>query len=282
MSKILLTGGSGLLGQNVQRCMAKTGDELFVPSRSQMDITNPAAVCDYMAYAKPDVVVHCAAYSKVDLAEQEAELCRAVNVNATDYLTRACREQGSYLLYISSDYVFDGTKQAPYETGDRKKPLSVYGRSKAEGEEIVLRSSEKNCVLRTSWLFGSGGNHFVAAMLRLSQTRDAIGVVCDQVGSPTCAEDLAQLICSVCRQQVPGILHGTNEGFCSWADFAQEIMRVSGADCKINRITSSEYPSAATRPLNSRLSKVSLDAVGLNRLPHWSDALERYFAAGAC
>lgn len=274
-----MTGGSGLLGQSVQRVFGQTEHELWVPAHSQMDITDASSVQTYMDHVHPDVVIHCAAYSQVDRAEREPHVCRAINVLGTKNVADACRLNHAYILYISTDYVFNGEKPGFYVPGDEKAPLSVYGITKSEGEDIVLASSTKNCVLRTSWLFGSGKCNFVDTMLRLGKTHDEINVVDDQVGSPTWSEDLARLIQTICEQQIPGILHGTNENTCSWAEFAREIFARTRCSCRVNSIPSEEYPSAAVRPKNSRLSKDHLDQLQLSHLPRWEDALQAYLDA---
>lgn len=276
--RILLTGGSGLLGYSVHRFLTKaTSHELIAPTHQQMDITDRDAVQQFLTAIKPDAVLHCAAYSKVDLAESEKAICRRINIDGTRHLAQICHTLGCQLVYISSDYVFDGKKSGYYETGDPCAPLSVYGETKAEAEKLVLMTDGDNCVVRTSWLFGQGAN-FADTILRLSQTHEVLDVVCDQVGSPTYAEDLAPLLVSVCKERVSGILHATNEGVCSWAEYAVEILRLCGSRCCIEPVLTNAYPTVAIRPQNSRLSKESLDKAGFARLPHWRDALKHYFA----
>ncbi len=275
--RILLTGGSGLLGKSLRRRFLRTEHELFAPPHAELDVTDARAAEACVAALRPDAVLHCAAYSQVDRAEREEALCRRINVQGTENLARACAARGCYLLYISTDYVFDGEKPAPYETDDPKAPLSAYGRSKADGEDAVLRF-EGNCVLRTSWLFGREGRHFPAAILRLGRERGSLRVVDDQVGSPTWAEDLAETILAACEARVPGILHATNEGACSWAEFARAILAGAGCRCAVEPISAEEYGAAARRPKNSRLSKASLDRAGLKRLPTWQEGLNAYLA----
>ncbi len=273
---ILVTGAGGLLGSCLADALKRYGADVVAPVKEQMDITNSVESAAFFAKYHPDVVIHCAAYSKVDLAEEQQELCRWINVCGTQVIADLCKREGAYLLYISSDYVFDGTKTGLYEVYDRKNPLSVYGRSKSEGEDIVLSGGGQSAVLRTSWLFGHARNNFVETILRIAREKDAINVVSDQVGSPTYTEDLVMLILEMIEKRSTGIYHGTNEGVCSWAEFAERILAEEGLETKVCPIKSEEYMSKAVRPANSRLSKVCLDEAGLARLPQWEDALKRY------
>jgi dTDP-4-dehydrorhamnose reductase len=201
-----------------------------------------------------------------------------VNVQGTENIAKACKENSAKMIYISTDYVFPGDGDKPYEVDDPKGPLSVYGKSKLAGEEAVKKCLDMYYIVRISWVFGSSGNNFVKTMLRLAETKDELNVVCDQIGSPTYTADLAILLADMALSDKYGEYHATNEGYCSWAEFASEIMRLAKKDCKINPIPSSEYPTKAVRPLNSRMSKASLDGVGLKKLPHWNDALKRFVA----
>lgn len=260
----------------MQRVFSKA--EILAPAHKQLDITNQMQVADFFQTYRPDVVLHCAAYNNVDLAETELAQCRNVNVIGTRNIAEASRQCGAYMVYTSSDYVFDGEKNGEYQITDKKHPLSVYGVTKSEAEDIVL-SNPQNAVLRISWLFGPGNHNFVKAVLRTAQSRDRLNVVGDQVGSPTYTEDLAVLIQEILQRRPAGILHGTNGGECSRAEFAKEILRISHSGTVVKEVTSQQYPSKARRPLNSRLSKASLDAAGLHRLPDWKDALARYLVS---
>jgi dTDP-4-dehydrorhamnose reductase len=242
----------------------------------ELDITNEASVRDYIAQYKPNVVIHCAAYTAVDKAESEADLCVRVNANGTENIAKACREIDAAMLYISTDYVFCGDDDMPFEIDSPKSPLSVYGKSKLAGEEAVLRHLGKYYIVRISWVFGKNGGDFVKTMLRLAESKSEINVVSDQIGSPTFTEDLSVLLCDMAVSEKYGTYHATNEGFCSWADYAEAIMRISETPCKINPVTTAQYLTPAKRPGNSRLSKKSLDANGFERLPDWENALERY------
>jgi len=274
--RILLTGGSGLLGRSVQRWLLAAGNEVIAPGHAELDITDIDCVERYITNIQPDQVVHCAAYSKVELAEREEALCRKINVTGTSNIAQVCRQLDRYLLHISTDYVFNGEKQGYYDVDDDTSPISAYGRSKADSEKAVLAARGRSCILRTSWMFGEGGKNFVATILQLGSRHESINVVCDQIGSPTYSEDLACLITDVCKCQTVGIIHGTNEGVCSWAQFAGSILRMANFRCKVTPVLSSEYPSEAARPKNSKLNKECLDKTGLNRLPSWEDALARY------
>lgn len=277
--KVLVTGVAGQLGYDVCKEFRERGIPYVGTDVTHCDITNAKAVEELFLREWPDAVVHCAAFSQVDEAEKDARHCHTVNVQGTRYIADLCQRQGSYLVYISTDYVFDGTKPYEYEISDLKKPLSVYGKTKSEGEDIVLAASRDNVVLRTSWLFGCNcGRHgnFVESILRAGRSHPEIKVVDDQVGSPTYSADLAKVLVEILEKRPRGILHGTNEGYCSRAEFAREILRQAGVSSRVVGVTSGQYPLAARRPLNSRMSKQSLDDAGLSRLPAWQDGLARY------
>jgi len=279
---ILVTGAAGQLGSDVVaelnrrklRCMGV--DLVSSPDVDALDITNKEAVFDYMRLKQPKSIIHCAAYTAVDKAEDESELCFSVNAGGTEYLALAAQEIGAEMIYISTDYVFKGDGDEPYETDSPTGAVSVYGKSKLAGEEIAQKILEKLYIVRISWVFGKIGNNFVKTMLRLAETRDELSVVSDQIGSPTYTPDLAILLCDMALSGKYGVYHATNEGFCSWAEFAELIMKLSGSKCKINYITTAEYPTKAVRPLNSRLSKLNLDKFGFNRLPDFHDATKRF------
>ena len=274
--KVLITGGGGQLGTSLQRYLQDMKYTVIAPTHDKMDVTNEAQVRAFFRENRPDAVVHCASYNFVDLAEKQVEKCRKINVYGTGVISTLCKEAGAFLLYISSDYVFDGEKQGEYLTTDDKKPISVYGKSKSDAEDIVLRADATNAVLRTSWLFGPSKRNFVESILTADKLKSQIRVVDDQIGSPTFTEDLSVLIEQMIRQRNAGIYHGTNEGECTWAKFAAEILRLSGSCTRVIPISSAEYASAAKRPLNSKLNKTCLDENGLSRLPTWQNALERY------
>lgn len=275
---IIVTGVKGQLGYDVVKELNKRGIPCKGIDIDDLDITRFDDVMEYIGGVNPEAVIHCAAYTAVDKAEDEPEKCALVNVTGTENIARACKKNGAKMLYISTDYVFPGDGESEYETGDEKSPQSVYGRTKLEGEYKVLENTDKYFIVRISWVFGVNGNNFVKTMLRLSETKKELNVVCDQIGSPTYTADLAPILCDMIVTEKYGIYHATNEGFCSWAEFAETIFKLSGKDVKVNRVSSLEYPVKAKRPLNSRLSKRSLDNVGFSRLPSWESALERYLS----
>ena len=273
---ILVTGAAGQLGTDVITELKKRSIECSGIDINELDITDETAVNAFITEKKPRCVIHCAAYTAVDKAEDEPELCFKVNADGTENLAKACKEIDTEMIYISTDYVFNGSGDAPYETDSDKAPVSIYGKSKNAGEEAVINHLDKYYIVRISWVFGKAGNNFVKTMLKLAETRDELNVVGDQIGSPAYTEDLAELLCDIALSGKYGIYHATNEGFCSWASFAEEIMKQSESACKINPIPSEQYPTKAVRPKNSRLSKESLDKAGFSRLPVWQDALKRY------
>jgi len=274
--RVFVTGASGQLGHDVCQVLAEREIDYCGVSSKELNITNPQAVTDMLFAYRPDVVIHCAAYTKVDQAEDEPERCWEVNVDGTRYLAQICREIGAKMLYISTDYVFSGTGEQFYEVTDDVNPTSVYGRSKLAGELAVKSLVNNFFIVRISWVFGKNGSNFVKTMLRLAETRKELNVVCDQIGSPTYTADLAPLLCDMIETEKYGIYHATNEGVCSWAEFAEEIFRLTGKDVKVNHILSKDYPAKARRPLNSRMSKNKLKVTGLWQLPHWEDAISRY------
>lgn len=278
--KILVTGASGQLGYDVCQELEHRGIEYLGTASADMDITDREAVWRVITEYHPDAVIHCAAYTAVDRAEEEPERAFEVNGQGTRNLAEACGETGAKLLYISTDYVFSGEGTQPYEVDDATGPLNIYGKSKLAGELAVKESLEQYFIVRTSWVFGLHGNNFVKTMLRLSETRPAVQVVKDQIGSPTYTMDLAPLLCDMVLTEKYGTYHATNEGICSWSEFAKAVFLESGRQTVVEEIPSAEYTSAkAVRPLNSRLSKRSLKEAGLTKLPHWRDALIRYLSS---
>lgn len=276
--KIIVTGSKGQLGSEVVLQLKRTGWDAVEAEPPVFDLTDADGVKTFMEKSGADGVVHCAAYTNVDAAETEKELCGKVNADGTRNLAEVCKSLNIKLLYIGTDYVFDGEGDAPFETDDAKNPLNYYGLTKLEGEREAARLCKKLFIVRTSWLFGKNGGNFVKTMLRLASEKKEIKVVRDQVGSPTFAEDLAVLLCEMLKSEKYGVYHATNEGFCSRAEFASKIMELSHSDVKITPVASAEYESAARRPANSRLSKSSLDKNGFGRLPRWEDALRRFLA----
>ena len=226
---------------------------------------------------RPNAVIHCSAWTAVDKAEDEPQKVEMVNVQGTRNIAEACKAIGAKMLYISTDYVFFGFGEHFYEPQDPTGPLSVYGKTKLDGELAVRELLEHFFIVRISWVFGKNGNNFVKTMLRLAETREEVSVVCDQIGSPTYTADLAPLLCDMIATDSYGIYHATNEGVCSWAEFAEEIFKVAGKQIRVVPIATEQYPTKAIRPKNSRMSKECLDKAGFHRLPHWRDALARYW-----
>ena len=225
--------------------------------------------------ARPDAVVHCAAYTNVDRAEEEREVCRRVNVCGTKYLVKWCGEHDIKFLYVSTDYVFSGEGTVPHGEVDEKNPLNTYGQSKHEGEELVKKNLKKWYIVRTSWLYGEGQN-FVTAILKRAKEEGELQVVNNQVGSPTYAEDLAVTIGELIETERYGVYHVTNIGECTWYEFACEILKYADIEAVVHPVTTEQYPKKAVRPKNSRLAKKKLEKEGFKALPHWRDALKRY------
>ena len=274
--RVFLTGISGQLGHDTAEELERRGITYCGVSSAQLDITDRDAVFAALREYRPDAVIHCAAYTNVDGAEEDRERCMAVNACGTGYLAEACREINAKMLYVSTDYVFSGEQETPYETDDPTGPLNVYGASKLLGEQYVQEQLHRYFIVRTSWLIGTQGKNFVRTILRLSEDHDTLNVVDDQTGSPTMTADLAPVLCGLICTEHYGIYHVTNEGTCTWADFAEEICRLKNRNTTIVRVTSESYGAKARRPRNSVLSKSSMDAAGLSRLPHWKDALAQY------
>ena len=271
--KILITGADGQLGRALQK-QTNEGVELIPLGIDKCDVTNQRTVDTLFDELRPDAVIHCAAYTAVDRAERDPEQCRMVNVYGTENVAEACVQFHSALMLLSTDYVFDGKSQIPYETESVRNALNNYGRSKIAAEDVAGGVPE-HYIVRTSWMFGDGDN-FVKTVVQAGRKLEKLDVVDDQIGSPTYSEDLAPALLKILSEQAFGTYHITNEGFCSWADLAEESFRLMGFQTSVARVTSEQYNSPAKRPHNSRLSKVSLDKAGIGRLPHWKDALRRY------
>lgn len=274
--KVLVTGVKGQLGFDVCLELDKRHIENKGIDRDDCDITDETAVLNYIKSYAPDVVVHCAAYTAVDRAEDEKEICYNVNVKGTEYIARACKEIDAKMVYISTDYVFEGVGETAYEIDDKAAPDNTYGITKYQGEEEVRKILNKYFIIRISWVFGINGNNFINTMMKLGESRSELNVVADQIGSPTYTYDTAPLICDMIATEKYGTYHATNEGYCSWADLAEYIFSVTGQKVLVHHIKSEEYPTKASRPKNSRLSKSSLDKAGFKRLPDWQDAVKRY------
>jgi dTDP-4-dehydrorhamnose reductase len=274
--KILVTGYTGQLGYDVVHHGLQLGFNMVGIGSKDLDITDKEAVSQYINKVEPDAIIHCAAFTAVDEAEDDKDTSRNVNVNGTKNLVEVAKEINAKFMYISTDYVFSGEGQLPFNEADEPRPIGQYGRTKLEGEEAVKQLLDKWFIVRISWVFGINGNNFVKTMLRLAQTRNELNVVGDQFGSPTYTSDLSKLLIDMIKTDKYGIYHASNEGFCSWSDFAQEIFRQANVRVKVNSISTEEYPTRAVRPKNSRMSKQKLLDNGFELLPRWQDAIERY------
>lgn len=274
--RVLVTGVTGQLGYDVVKELQTRHIECIGTRRKDFDLLDKKAIESYISNYKPDAVIHCAAYTAVDNAEDEPEVCYKINVLATKTIAEVCKKNNAKMIYISTDYVFFGTGDHYYEVDDKTNPVNVYGQTKLAGELAVKAVLDKYFIVRISWVFGENGNNFVKTMLRLGKEREELNIVDDQIGSPTYTADLAVLLCDMIMTSKYGTYHATNEGVCSWAEFAHEIFRQAGIAVKINPILASDYKTKAYRPLNSRLSKISLKKNGFDELPSWENALCRY------
>ncbi|ACF46742.1 dTDP-4-dehydrorhamnose reductase [Prosthecochloris aestuarii DSM 271] len=282
---ILVTGSKGQLGSEIRdAAMLDGGLRFFFCDLAELDITDRDAVVRMCERDGIDVIINCAAYTAVDRAEDDADTAMRVNRDGPGVLAECARERGALLLQVSTDYVFNGESSVPYRECDEVSPLGVYGQSKWEGEELVRRSGASYMIFRTSWLYSAHGNNFVKTMLRLGAERDELRVVFDQVGTPCYAADLARALMHVLERVEPGVnyaatYHFSNEGVCSWYDFAVMIMRLGGLGCRVVPIESSEFPAKVTRPHFSVLNKGKIKADWGVDVPHWMDGLERMMRA---
>ena len=274
--KVLVTGVKGQLGYDVVKDLEKRGHQPIGVDREEMDLMDNDAIRTFIMELKPQAIIHCAAYTAVDKAEEEVEICYQINAESVKVISECAKELDVKLIYISTDYVFDGTKEGEYVETDIPNPINVYGASKLKGEQYVQAILEKYYIVRISWVFGINGNNFIKTMLRLGEQLDEISIVGDQVGSPTYTADLAPLLVDMVETDKYGIYHATNEGTCSWYEFANEIFKQSGIEVKTNPITTDQYPTAAKRPMNSKMSKKKLQVKGFNLLPTWKIALKDY------
>lgn len=275
--KVLVTGVNGQLGHDVVSRLTNLGIEVVGVDKDDFDICNKKQTENYISKVRPDVIVHCAAYTSVDKAEDDKEKCYLVNVEGTRNIAEICSRINAKMVYISTDYVFNGMGTEAHLESSNTYPINYYGYTKAEGERIVQSLIEKHFIVRTSWLYGEYGNNFVKTMLKLAQSDNKISVVNDQIGAPTFTKDLAVLICDLLQTTKYGVYHGVNEGYCSWYEFALAIFNRAGIKKSVKPISSQEYPTRAKRPFNSRLAKDNLVNNGFQKLPRWEDALNRYF-----
>ncbi len=274
--KVLVTGVKGQLGYDVVNELKKRGHEAVGVDVEEMDITDAAKVEKVILKESPEAVIHCAAYTAVDAAEENEAVCRRVNADGTANISKVCGKLNIKMMYISTDYVFDGEGEHYWEPDEERNPLNVYGQTKYAGELAVEKDVEKFFIVRIAWVFGVNGKNFIKTMLNLGKTHEELSVVDDQVGSPTYTLDLARLLVDMIETDKYGRYHATNEGICTWCEFAKEIFHQAGMEVKVNPVTSDEFPTKAKRPHNSRMSKDKLEEQGFVRLPSWQDALKRY------
>ena len=274
--KVFVTGVKGQLGYDVMNELEKQGLEGIGVDIDEMDITDADQVNKVLKEAAPDAVIHCAAYTAVDAAEDNEEICRKVNAQGTENIAKVCEELDIKMMYISTDYVFNGQGERPWEPDDEREPLNVYGQTKYEGELAIEEHVKKFFTVRIAWVFGVNGKNFIKTMLNLGKTHDHLTVVNDQTGSPTYTYDLARLLVDMIQTDKYGRYHATNEGLCTWYEFACEIFKQAGMDVSVAPVSSDEYPAKAKRPSNSRMDKSKLTANGFQPLPTWQDALSRY------
>ena len=277
--KILVTGVNGQLGHDVVNELNKRGHEAVGVDIAEMDITDKLSVDTVISSVKPQAVIHCAAWTAVDAAEDNEDKVRAVNATGTKYIAEACKDIGAKLMYISTDYVFDGQGTTPWQPDCKDyKPLNVYGKTKFEGELAVANTLKEYFIVRIAWVFGVNGKNFIKTMLSVGKTHDSVRVVNDQIGTPTYTYDLARLLVDMIETDKYGYYHATNEGgYISWYDFTKEIYRQAGYKTEVIPVSTQEYGlSKAARPFNSRLDKSKLVENGFKLLPTWQDALARY------
>jgi dTDP-4-dehydrorhamnose reductase len=281
MKNILITGANGQLGNEMRVLSAENPEyTYFFTDVAELDICNEQAVLDFVKANNIHVIVNCAAYTAVDNAEDNVELCTKLNADAVGYLAKAAEANGAEFIQISTDYVFDGTAHIPYQETEPTCPNSVYGKTKLAGEQNALSLCSRSMVIRTAWLYSTFGNNFVKTMIRLGKERDSLGVIFDQIGTPTYARDLARAIFAAIRQGVvPGIYHFSNEGVCSWYDFTKAIHRLAGINtCSVKPLHTSEYPTKAKRPHYSVLDKTKIKETYHIEIPYWMDSLQSCIA----
>ncbi|MGP9076920.1 dTDP-4-dehydrorhamnose reductase [Geobacillus thermodenitrificans subsp. calidus] len=274
--KVVVTGAKGQLGTDLVHLLADRGYEVYGYGREELDITNFDQVKQVISEVTPDVVIHAAAYTKVDLAESEPDKAFLINAYGTRNVVVASEAVGTKLVYVSTDYVFDGTVNVPYNEFAPTNPLSVYGKSKLAGEQFVRDLHSKFFIVRTSWVYGKHGNNFVKTMLKLAQERDELMVVHDQVGCPTYTVDLANCILELIQTEKYGIYHVSNSGHCSWYEFAKAIFEEAGIDVKVNPCTTKDFPRPAPRPAYSVFEHMALKLNGFRGIRNWREALKEF------
>ena len=276
MNNILVTGSTGQLGSDVVKELLKRGYSTLSPNRSEFNLCSEDSIRNYILNSNCEAIVHCAAYTQVDKAEDEKDLCIKINTTATKHIVKCAKILDIPMIYISTDYVFDGTKDGEYTENDETNPINIYGESKLAGEKYVQEILDKYYIVRTSWVFNINGKNFIETMLRLSKANNQLSIVNDQIGSPTYTKDLSRLLVDMLETSKYVLYHATNEGYCSWYEFADTIFKLANINIDIKAINSNEYASRAKRPMNSKLSKDKLIEYGFKPLPHWEDALKDY------
>lgn len=278
---ILITGCNGQLGNEMQLLEKENPQhQYFNTDVAQLDITNPEAIEEFVTNNAIDIIVNCAAFTAVDKAESSQELCHLLNAKAPEYLAAAVAKRGGYLVQVSTDYVFDGTNHTPYTEDEATCPNSVYGSTKLEGEKLAMAACANTMIIRTAWLYSTFGNNFVKTMIRLGQEKPELGVIFDQIGTPTYAGDLAAAIMAAINHGiVPGIYHFSNEGVISWYDFTKAIHRIAGiTSCHVKPLHTAEYPTPAARPHYSVLDKTKIKQTYGIEIPYWEESLEKCVA----
>lgn len=275
--RVLVTGVKGQLGFDVVKELERRGHTAIGVDIEEMDITDPVAVERVITHSMVEALIHCAAYTAVDAAEDNQGICYKINAEGTENIAKVCKKCDIKMIYISTDYVFDGKGTRPWEPDDTiTEPLNIYGLTKYNGEQAVQKYLEKFYIVRIAWVFGMNGKNFIKTMLRLGKEHGAVKVVNDQFGSPTYTGDLAVLLVDMVEVNRYGIYHATNEGFCSWYDFACEIFKDANMQVEVTPVSAEEFPAKAKRPTNSRMNKDKLEMNGFHRLPSWQDATARY------
>ena len=274
--KVLVTGVNGQLGYDVMKVLKRENFECFGTDKEEMDITKMSSVEKIIYNYKPDIVVHCAAYTAVDKAEEEHNVCRAINSLGTENIAKACEVIDAKMVYISTDYVFDGQGEKPFKSNDQPEPINFYGLTKLEGEKSVMKYVKKHFIIRVSWVFGVNGNNFVKTMLNLGRQKDELSIVADQIGSPTYTPDISEVILKMIMTEEYGVYHLTNKGYCSWMEFAKEIFNKAGINCNIVPVPTTSYITPAKRPLNSRMYTEDTFAKFSISQRTWQDALDAY------
>ncbi len=273
--RVLVTGVKGQLGHDIVEALEEKNIDAIGVDIDEMDITDELSVNTCITSSHVDAIIHCAAWTAVDKAEDEIDKCRQVNKDGTANIVKVCQKLDLPLMYFSTDYIFNGQGEIPWDEYGQAEPLNIYGLTKYEGE-LEVQKLQKYFIIRISWVFSINGKNFVKTMLRLGKERGEVNVVDDQIGSPTYTYDLARLCVDMIQTEEYGIYHATNEGYCSWYEFTKEIYRIAGIDAQVNPVSSDHFPAKAKRPSNSRMNKTQLDKHGFKRLPSWQDALQRY------